>query len=89
MTWTIKYSEFAAKQMKKLDKKISNQIDTYLNERVGKQKDPTVFGKPLLHDKSGLWRYRVENYRIICQLQNKELIVLVLRVGHRKEVYEH
>ncbi|TAK73045.1 MAG: type II toxin-antitoxin system RelE/ParE family toxin [Gammaproteobacteria bacterium] len=87
MVWTIKYTEIAAKQMKKLDKKISKQIDNYLNERVAKQKNPSVFGKPLLHDKSGLWRYRVENYRIICEIQDSELIVLVLRMGHRKEIY--
>lgn len=89
MVWTIKYTEIAAKQMKKLDKKVSNQIDKYLTERVAKQKDPTVFGKALLHDKSGLWRYRVEDYRIICQLEDRELLVLVLQVGHRKRVYKN
>lgn len=83
MAWTIKYTEIAAKQMKKLDKSISNQIDKYLNEKVAKQKDPSVFGKALLHDKSGLWRYRVENCRIICEMRGKQLVVLVLRVGNR------
>lgn len=87
MVWTIKYTEIAAKQMKKLDKKISHAIDNYLTERVAKQKDPTVFGKPLLHDKSGLWRYRVDDHRIICEIQGNKLIVLVLRVGHRKVIY--
>jgi mRNA interferase RelE/StbE len=87
VTWKIKYTEIAAKQMKKLDKSISNQIDTYLNKRVAKQKNPRMFGKPLLHEKSGLWRYRIENYRIICQIQDHELIVLVVRVGHRKQIY--
>lgn len=87
MIWKIKYAELAAKQMQKLDKKISNQIDKYLNERVAKQKNPRVLGKPLLHNKSGLWRYRVNDYRVICHLENNELIVLVLRVGHRKRVY--
>lgn len=88
MTWTIKYSEIAAKQMKKLEKSISNQIDNYLTQRVAKSKDPSLLGKPLLHDKSGLWRYRVNDHRIICKMENKELIVLVLRVAHRKEVYK-
>lgn len=88
MTWKIKYAEVAAKQMKKLDKAISKQIDDYLNKRVAKLADPTTLGKSLLHNKSGLWRYRIENYRVICQIQNKELVVLVLRLGHRKNVYD-
>lgn len=88
MVWTIKYTEVAAKQMKKLDKKISREIDDYLTERVAKQKDPTVFGKCLLHDKSGLWRYRINDYRIICEIQNHVLTVLVVRVGHRKLIYD-
>ena len=87
MAWKIRYSEIAAKQMKKLDKAMSKKIDKYLNERIAIQTDPTVFGKALGHDKSGLWHYRLEDYRIICEIVNNELIVLVLRIGHRKEVY--
>lgn len=87
MVWTIKYTEVALKQMKKLDKNISNRIDKYLNDRVAKQKKPNDIGKALLHDKIGLWRYRVDDYRIICKLIDNELIVLVLQVAHRQEVY--
>lgn len=87
MAWTIKYTEFAAKQMQKLDRSISKRIDKYLNERIAKQKDPCLFGKALLHDKSGLWRFRIDDYRIICTIEHSEFIVLVLRVGHRKEIY--
>lgn len=88
MGWTIKYSEFAAKQMQKLDKSISNQIDKYLTKRVACQPDPRILGKALLHEQSGLWRFRVADYRIICQIKNKECIVLVLRIGHRKHIYK-
>ena len=87
MGWKIKYTEIAAKQMKKLDKTVSKKIDNYLNERIAKSSDPTTFGKPLGYDKSGLWRYRVEDYRIICEIRGEEVVVLVLRIGHRKEVY--
>lgn len=89
MVWTIKYTEFAAKQMQKLDKNVSNKIDKYLTKRIATQPDPRVFGKPLLHDKAGLWRYRVDDYRIICKLENQECIVLILRLGHRKSIYIH
>lgn len=88
MAWTIKYSEIAAKQMQKLDKSISKKIDAYLTTRVISLNHPTMIGKPLLYDQSGLWRYRIENYRIICEIQETELIVLVLRLGHRKEIYK-
>jgi mRNA interferase RelE/StbE len=88
VTWTIKYSEPAAKQLKKLDKFISDRIDKYLNNKVAQQKNPRILGKALLHDKSGLWCYRMETYRIICEIVDKELIVLVLRVSHRKDIYD-
>lgn len=87
MDWKIKFSEFSQKQIKKLDKTIAKKIINYLKERVTTQSDPRTFGKPLLHDKSGLWRYRVDDYRIICKIEDKELVVLVLRLGHRKNIY--
>jgi mRNA interferase RelE/StbE len=87
--WKIKYTEIAAKQMKKLDKAVSKKIDKYLNERIATLSDPSALGKPLGHDKSGLWRYRLENYRIICEIQEDQVVVLVLRIGHRKEVYHY
>jgi len=86
--WTIKYTEIAAKQMKNLDKATANIIDKYLTLRVATLDDPTQLGKALLHNKSGLWRYRVADHRVICQINNNELIVLVLKVGHRKNVYD-
>ena len=88
MVWKINYTEIAAKQMQKLDKSISEKIDTYLNKRVAIQENPRVFGEGLSHNKSGLWRFRVNDHRIICDLQDGELIVLVLRVAHRKNVYD-
>ena len=88
MVWKIKFSEFSQKQIKKLDKPIAKKILTYLRNRVAMQKDVRVLAKPLLHDKSGLWRYRVGNYRIICKIEEKELIVLVIRLGHRKNIYD-
>jgi mRNA interferase RelE/StbE len=88
VAWTIKYSEIAAKQLKKMDKSIANQIDNYLTQKVAKQKNPQIFGKPLGHNKTGLWRYRVGDHRVICSLSKNELFVLVLRIGHRKTVYD-
>jgi mRNA interferase RelE/StbE len=86
LAWTIKHSEIAVKQLQKLEFTISKRIIKYLKERIAIQDNPRVFGNGLLHDKAGLWRYRVEDYRIICSIQDHDLIVLVLRVGHQKEV---
>ncbi len=85
MVWTIKFEKFAAKQLKKLDKPISKKIIHYLKERV--TTDPRSVGSALLGNKAGLWRYRVDNYRIICKIEDKQVIVTVVRIGHRKNVY--
>lgn len=88
MAWKINFTEFAAKQLKKLNKTVSKELIDYLKEKVSKAEDPTSFGKPLRRDKFGLWRYRVRDYRIICKIYNDELTVLVIRLGHRKDIYD-
>lgn len=87
MTWTIKFDERALKELKKLDKKAQRDILRYFRERIETNKDPRRFGKPLKGNKYGLWRYRVGNYRMICRIEDSVLIVLVLRVAHRRHVY--
>jgi len=88
VTWTINWSDDARKQLRKLDKKRQTDIIKYLRERVITAKHPCDFGKPLRHDKYGLWRYRVGDARIVCQLRENESFILVLRVGDRKNVYK-
>ena len=85
MTWQIKWEISASREFKSLDKPIQKRILKYLDERV--TENPKDFGAELVGDKLGLWRYRVGDYRIICQLHNEKLVVLVVSVGHRKEVY--
>ncbi len=86
MAWQIEFEKKADKQFSSLDFPIQKKIIRYLRERV--MDNPTSFGKELKGDKAGLWRYRVEDYRIICKFQEDRLVVLVLEVGHRKEIYE-
>ena len=88
MAWTIEYDEEAVRDLKKLDRRAQREILDYMGQRIGRAEDPRSFGKPLRHSKFGLWRYRVRDYRIICQLQQAKLIVLVVAVGHRSTVYE-
>lgn len=87
MAWTISWDARAVKELKKLDRSAQQNILRYFRDRIATQKTPRRFGKALTENKSGLWRYRVGDYRMICQIQNHQLIVLVLRVAHRKQVY--
>lgn len=87
MSWDYSFNESALKQLKKLGRQAQREIVCYLDERVAGDEDPRRFGKGLKADLSGLWRYRVSDYRILCQIQDHKLIVLVVGVGHRREVY--
>lgn len=88
MAWTIEYDEGAVSDLKKLDRQAQREIVDYMEKRIAKAEDPRSFGKPLRHSKFGLWRYRVRDYRIICQLQQAKLVVLVVAIGHRSTVYD-
>src|SRR5437588_12761198 len=85
--WTIEISRTAEKQIKKLDKVTQGMIVRFLRDRLRPAENPRQFGKPLQGAKGGLWRYRIGDYRLICDLQDEKITVLVLRVGHRKDVY--
>lgn len=87
MTWKINWLENARKQLRKLDKASQAKILNYMRVRVASAAHPSDFGKPLRHEKYGLWRYRVGDNRVICQIQDEALTVLVVQVGHRKKVY--
>lgn len=88
MTWSIELDDAAAKELRKLDKQAQRDILKYFRERIATDEDPRRFGKPLSRSLAGLWRYRVRDYRLVCNIEDDRLVVLVLRVGHRKDVYE-
>lgn len=87
MVWKIKFTEIALKQFKKLNPSVAKELLTYLKNKVAKEKNPMVLGKPLLRERSGLWRYRVKDYRIICKIEDSELTILIIRLEHRKDIY--
>jgi len=84
LIWTVKWDDHAAKEFRKLDKSLQKDILTYLRERIAVKDDPRRFGKPLAYDKHGLWRYRVQDARLICRIYDDELLVLVVKTGHRQ-----
>ena len=87
-TWTVEFDDRARRELRKLDSKTQKDILRFLRERVSGSADPRQFGKPLRLNLAGLWRYRVGDYRLICRIEQNRLVVLVLKVGHRREVYE-
>ncbi len=87
MAWTIKFDGSAKRELKRLDKQVQQNIRNYLRNKIATDLDPYRFGTPLRKNLSGLWKYRVGDYRVICDIQDQEITVLVLRVGHRKKVY--
>ena len=87
MAWTIEYAETAKKQLRKLDRVAARRIVDFMDERVALSDDPRGMGKALKGPLGDLWRYRVGDYRVICDIQDGVLTVLVLRIGNRREVY--
>ena len=85
--WTIEITRSAEKQIKKLDRTAQSAILRFLRERLQPAENPRQWGKPLHGEKGGLWRYRVGDYRLICDIQDEKITILVVRVGHRKDVY--
>lgn len=88
MGWKIEYSPESVRQLNNLDKPIRRRIFDYLDDRIQNCKNPRHFGEPLAANLSGLWRYRVGDYRILCRIQDDTVVVLVLTIGHRREVYK-
>lgn len=80
------YSDLARKQLRKLDNSVKSKILDYMDE-VAALADPRSRGKMLVGNLAGFWRYRVGDYRILCRVQDKDLVIAVVNVGHRKEVY--
>jgi mRNA interferase RelE/StbE len=88
MAWRIELSSGARKALDHLDKSTVHRLLRFLHERVAPAEHPRTLGKPLQGSRLGnLWRYRVGDYRIIADLQDHTWVVLVVRIGHRREVY--
>ncbi|MGA2858733.1 MAG: type II toxin-antitoxin system RelE/ParE family toxin [Candidatus Sulfotelmatobacter sp.] len=87
MAWKIEFERAALKELEQLDKPVRQRILKFLHERLGKLDDPRKIGARLQGTLSEFWKYRVGDYRLICSLENDRLVVLVLRIGHRREVY--
>lgn len=87
MHWEIKYLKSVQKEVRKIPQIDQKKIRAYLETKIAQADNPKSFGKALKGAHSEFWRYRVGQYRVICEISEREVTVLVVRIGHRKDVY--
>lgn len=87
MAWIIEYTQTAASQLGKLDRQIARRILAYLDDKIAPLDDPRIRGKALSGPLGELWRYRIGDCRVVCDIQDQHLQILVIEAGHRKQIY--
>ena len=85
--WRLEFSKRADKQLAKMDAGTRRIIVSWLLKNVDGCADPRARGKGLVGDRSGEWRYRIGDYRVLCEIRDEDLVVLAIEIGHRREVY--
>lgn len=87
MKYRVVFTERAKKQLSKLDKSVLGLILGWIEKNIEGCENPRIHGKGLLGNRSGQWRYRIGDYRVICEIIDGEIVILVLEIGHRKHIY--
>lgn len=87
MNYKVKYEKQARKTLKKMDKFQSSMIISWIEKNLIGTENPKLHGKGLVGNKSGLWRYRVGDYRIIADIQEETVTILIVSIGHRRDIY--
>jgi len=88
MKYKVEYTKAAVKQLKKMDRKIAAFILSYIEEKLVDCNDPRIYGKALKGNLNDKWRYRVGEYRILAKIEDDKVVVIVVEVGHRKDIYK-
>jgi len=86
--WEIRFSIDALKELKKLDRYTITLIDSWIKKHLENSEDPHAFGNPLMTNHKGEWGYRIGDYRMLCEIKDNVLLILVIKIGHRKDVYK-
>lgn len=87
MSYYVETTARFDKEFKKLDKYTQQMIKSWIGKNLQNCENPRAHGKGLTANKSGQWRYRIGDYRLLCLIQDQELIILALTVGHRRDIY--
>ena len=88
MTYHVKFGKTTFKALSKLDKFTSKMLINWISEKLDGCENPRLYGKPPSSNMAGLWRYRIGDYRIISKIEDKEVIILKLTIGHRRDIYD-
>lgn len=89
MQYKVVFTDKAKKELKKMDKHTSTLIIGWIEKNLEGCENPRIHGKSLTSNRSGQWRYRIGNYRLICEIQDNTITILVLEVGHRRNIYDN
>lgn len=87
MAWTIEFLPEAVKELKKLDRTAAARIIKTLEERIAVLDDPRTLGSALTGGHAGYWRWRIGDYRVVARIEDEQIVIVVVRVAHRREVY--
>ncbi len=88
MTYRVVFTDKAKKDLKRLDRYTAAMLTGWIRKNLEGCSDPRLHGKALSGDLSDRWRYRIGDYRLIAQIQDDKILILILRVGHRRDIYE-
>jgi len=88
MSYTVLYTKETYKQLKKLDKYTSRFVLAWILKNLDGCSDPRQHGKPLKANHSGLWRYRIGDYRLLAEIDDDKIVIMMIAIGHRRDIYE-
>lgn len=89
MKYTVETTERFEKEFKRLDRYTQQMLKSWIEKNLGGCENPRAKGKGLTANRNGQWRYRIGDYRLICLIQDNELVILALTVGHRSDIYKN
>lgn len=87
MKYHVELSKSAEKQLAKMDKSTTKNIISWIEDNLEGCENPRLHGKPLAGNRSGEWRYRIGDYRMIADIQDDRILILILEIGHRSKIY--
>ena len=87
MTYRVESTPRYEREFKKLDKYTQKMIKAWIEKNLDNCENPRAHGKPLTANRSGQWRYRIGDYRMLCEIEDEKLVILALSIGHRREIY--
>jgi len=88
LSWTIEYTRTAETQLRKLDRPVARHILNYMDDEIAPLENPRTRGKALSGPLGELWRYRIGDYRVLCEIQDSIMRILVVEAGHRRQIYK-